>query len=35
MDSRMPAAFGALLRQYRDAAGLTQEDLAERTGLSR
>ncbi len=27
-------AFGDLLRQHRNAAGLTQEDLAERTGLS-
>ncbi len=27
-------AFGDLLRQHRDAAGLTQEDLAERAGLS-
>jgi transcriptional regulator with XRE-family HTH domain len=26
--------FGDLLRQYRNAAGLTQEDLAERSGLS-
>ena len=34
----MPAdsttAFGALLRQHRVAAGLTQEALAERAGLS-
>jgi predicted ATPase/class 3 adenylate cyclase/DNA-binding XRE family transcriptional regulator len=28
------AGFGALLRRYRVAAGLTQEDLAERAGLS-
>ncbi|MFN8632280.1 MAG: helix-turn-helix domain-containing protein [Chloroflexota bacterium] len=28
------AAFGELLRRYRRAAGLTQEALAERTGLS-
>jgi DNA-binding XRE family transcriptional regulator len=28
------ASFGALLRQYRLAAGLTQEALAERAGLS-
>src|SRR5919107_596121 len=27
-------AFGDLLRRYRNAAGLTQEDLAERSGLS-
>src|SRR5918998_1217574 len=26
-------AFGVLLRRHRDAAGFTQEDLAERTGL--
>jgi predicted ATPase/DNA-binding XRE family transcriptional regulator len=32
---RHPAAsFGELLRQYRQAAGLTQEGLAERAGLS-
>jgi transcriptional regulator with XRE-family HTH domain len=29
-----PVRFGALLRQYRLAAGLTQESLAERAGLS-
>ena len=29
-----PAAFGALLRRYRTAGGLTQEALAERAGLS-
>jgi predicted ATPase/transcriptional regulator with XRE-family HTH domain len=29
-----PGAFGALLRRYRTAAGLTQEALAERAGLS-
>jgi predicted ATPase/transcriptional regulator with XRE-family HTH domain/Tfp pilus assembly protein PilF len=28
------AAFGQLLRRYRGAAGLTQEELAERAGLS-
>jgi transcriptional regulator with XRE-family HTH domain len=28
------AAFAALLRQHRLAAGLTQEGLAERSGLS-
>src|SRR5438067_4734952 len=35
--SHAPAAvvaFGELLRQHRFAAGLTQESLAERTGLS-
>src|SRR5439155_24518426 len=35
MDRGMPRAFGDVLRAYREAAGLTQEDLAERTGLSR
>ena len=29
-----PLAFGTLLRRYRIAAGLTQEELAERAGLS-
>ncbi len=29
-----PPTFGSLLRQYRSAAGLTQEELAERSGLS-
>jgi transcriptional regulator with XRE-family HTH domain len=28
-------AFGTLLRQHRTAAGLSQEELAERAGLSR
>jgi predicted ATPase/DNA-binding XRE family transcriptional regulator len=28
------SSFGALLRRYREAAGLTQEELAERAGLS-
>lgn len=32
-DEPIPA-FGALLRRYRLAAGLTQEALAERAGLS-
>lgn len=30
-----PRSFGELLRRYRIAAGLTQEELAERAGLSR
>jgi predicted ATPase/DNA-binding CsgD family transcriptional regulator/transcriptional regulator with XRE-family HTH domain len=30
-----PGPFGVLLQQYRAAAGLSQEELAERTGLSR
>jgi predicted ATPase/DNA-binding XRE family transcriptional regulator len=30
----MPPSFSALLRQHRIAAGLTQEELAERAGLS-
>src|SRR5690348_8917675 len=39
MDALPPGApphtsFGALLRRYRTAAGLTQEELAERAGLS-
>jgi predicted ATPase/class 3 adenylate cyclase len=29
-----PVAFGALVRHYRQAAALSQEELAERTGLS-
>ena len=29
-----PALFGELLRRHRAAAGLTQEELAERAGLS-
>ena len=28
------SSFGALLRRYREASGLTQEDLAQRAGLS-
>src|SRR5207244_1251263 len=35
VDRGRPPAFGDVLRAYREAAGLTQEDLAERTGLSR
>src|SRR5262245_60655503 len=33
-DEALPASFGALLRQHRLDAGLTQEALAERAGLS-
>lgn len=35
MSTEPPPSFGALLRQYRHAAGLTQEELAERARLSR
>lgn len=35
MASVQPRSFGDLLRRYRVAAGLTQEELAERAGLSR
>ena len=35
MASSQPRSFGDLLRRYRVAAGLTQEELAERAGLSR
>src|SRR5947208_15704594 len=35
MDSVQSVAFGTLLRRARLAAGLTQEELAERAGLSR
>ena len=34
MDAGEQAVFGDLLRQYRNAARLTQEDLAEQAGLS-
>jgi tetratricopeptide (TPR) repeat protein len=34
MSSSRPVSFGDLLKRYRLAAGLTQEDLAERAGLS-
>ena len=34
MDAGEHLAFGDLLREHRNAAGLTQEDLAERAGLS-
>src|SRR5215467_6245045 len=35
MSTEPSLTFGALLRQYRRAAGLTQEELAERAHLSR
>src|SRR5215217_4619889 len=35
MDSQKPPRFGALLRQLRTAAAFSQEELAERAGLSR
>src|SRR6187551_704329 len=34
MGSAERSSFGGLLRRYRVAAGLTQEELAERAGLS-
>ena len=34
MSAGGPGSFGALLRRYRIAAGLTQEALADRAGLS-
>ncbi len=34
MKTDRPETFGSLLRQYRTTAGLTQEQLAERAGLS-
>jgi transcriptional regulator with XRE-family HTH domain len=34
MTTRATTAFGTLLRRYRLAAGLSQEALAERAGLS-
>src|SRR5579871_4361148 len=34
MDTAHDPAFGILLRRYREAAGLTQEDLAERAEMS-
>src|SRR5205823_11926996 len=34
MAVQQPVAFGELLKRYRVAAGLTQEGLAERAGLS-
>jgi tetratricopeptide (TPR) repeat protein/transcriptional regulator with XRE-family HTH domain len=35
MDTVPSVAFGTLLRRYRVAVGLTQEELAERSGISR
>jgi transcriptional regulator with XRE-family HTH domain len=32
--SEQPAPFGELLRRHREAAGLSQEELAERAGLT-
>ncbi len=34
METHDQASFGDLLRRYRVAAGLTQEELAERAGMS-
>src|SRR5437667_4318966 len=34
MNAAHPPSFGALLKRYREAAGLTQEELAERAALS-
>src|SRR5436305_10466245 len=34
MDAETAGTFGELLRRYRAAAGLTQEELAARTGLT-
>ena len=34
MDAGSGPTFGDLLRRHRDAAGLTQEDLSERTGIT-
>src|SRR5438105_3002065 len=35
METMQSVAFGTLLRRHRVAAGLTQEELAERAGISR
>ncbi|HEU5101786.1 MAG TPA: AAA family ATPase, partial [Roseiflexaceae bacterium] len=34
MAAEQPVPFGALLRRYREAAGLSQEELAQRAGLT-
>src|SRR5512146_1808320 len=34
MGGEQPSTFGEQLRRYREAAGLSQEDLAERAGLT-
>jgi len=34
LTAEQPMTFGALLRRYREAAGLSQEELAERAGLT-
>jgi transcriptional regulator with XRE-family HTH domain len=34
MTTRQPSSFGDLLRRHRDVAGLTQEELAQKAGLS-
>jgi transcriptional regulator with XRE-family HTH domain len=34
METAPSPGFGTLLRRYRQAAGLSQEELAERAGLS-
>jgi transcriptional regulator with XRE-family HTH domain len=34
VDSAHPTAFGTLLRHHRVVVGLTQEELAERAGVS-
>jgi hypothetical protein len=33
-DTETPSSFGTLLRRYREVAGLSQEELAERAGLT-
>ena len=34
MTAEQPVTFGVLLRRYREATGLAQEELAERAGLT-